>query len=177
MKTLLLMRHAKSSWDAGQIADHDRVLSDRGRAAVPVMGRWLKAQKLRPDMALCSTAARVSETMSLLRPSLPENISIRELEGLYMALPREILAVIAKVKDKVETLLVVGHNPGIGSLAHWLAGQGEKRALERMRDKFPTAGIAVIDFDITSWRELDGEQGTLRQFVTPKDLAKDLAGD
>lgn len=177
MKTLILMRHAKSSWDAGQIADHDRILSERGRESAPVMGRWLKAQKLKPEMVLCSTAARVGETISLLRPGLPVDISVKEMEGLYMALPREILALIAKVKDKVETLMIVGHNPGIGSLAHWLAGQGDKRTLERMRDKFPTAGIAVIDFDIASWRELDGEQGTLRLFASPKDLGKDFAGD
>lgn len=173
MKTLILMRHAKSAWDAGQIADHDRVLSGRGRETAPLMGAWLAAQKLKPDMVLCSTAARVTETLALLRPTLPADITVKEKEALYMALPREILAVIAKLKDKVDTLLILGHNPGIGSLAHWLAGQGDKRALERMRDKFPTAGIAVIDFDIATWRELDGEQGTLRQFMTPKDLPKD----
>ena len=172
MKTLILMRHAKSAWDAGQIADHDRSLSSRGRETAPLMGAWMVEQKLKPDMVLCSTATRVAETLALLRPTLPDKIDVKEKEALYMALPREILAVISKVKDKVDTLLVLGHNPGIGSLAHWLAGQGDKRALERMRDKFPTAGIAVIDFDIAAWRELDGEQGTLRQFMTPKDLAK-----
>jgi phosphohistidine phosphatase len=174
MKTLILMRHAKSSWDAGQIADHDRILSDRGREAAPAMGQWLKSQKLKPDLVLCSTAARVSDTLALLQPSLPAGTPVKALEALYMALPREILTVLAKVKekDKVETLMVIGHNPGIGSLAHWLSGQGDKKALERMRDKFPTAGIAVIDFDIATWKELDGEQGTLRQFMTPKDLPK-----
>ena len=174
MKTLILMRHAKSSWEAGQIADHDRILSERGRETAPAMGQWLKSQKLKPDLVLCSTAARVSETLALLQPSLPADTPVKALEALYMALPREILTVLAKVKekDKVETLMVIGHNPGIGSLAHWLAGQGDKRALERMRDKFPTAGIAVIDFDIAAWKELDGEQGTLRQFMTPKDLPK-----
>ena len=174
MKTLILMRHAKSSWNAGQVADHDRILSGRGRDAVPVIGQWLRTQKRKPEMVLCSTAARVSETLALLRPSLPSGIVIEEVSALYMALPREILAVIAKIKDKIGTLLVLGHNPGIGSLAHWLAGQGDKHALERMRDKFPTAGVAVIDFDIASWRDLDGDQGTLRQFVTPKDLAPAL---
>lgn len=172
MKTLILMRHAKSAWDAGQIADHDRALSSRGRETAPLIGAWMVEQKLKPDMVLCSTARRVTETLALLRPILPDKVDVKEKEALYMALPREILAVISKVKDKVDTLLVLGHNPGIGSLAHWLAGQGDKRALERMRDKFPTAGIAVIDFDIIAWRELDGEQGTLRQFMTPKDLAK-----
>ncbi len=139
------------------------------------MGQWLKAQKLKPDLVLCSTATRVSETLALLQPNLPPETQVKSLEALYMALPREILTVLAKVKekDKVETLMVIGHNPGIGSLAHWLAGQGDKRALERMKEKFPTGAIAVIDFDISSWRDLDGEQGNLRQFMTPRELAKE----
>ncbi len=139
------------------------------------MGQWLKAQKLKPDLVLCSTATRVSETLALLQPNLPPETPVKSLEALYMALPREILTVLAKVKekDKVETLMVIGHNPGIGSLAHWLAGQGDKRALERMKEKFPTGAIAVIDFDISSWRDLDGEQGNLRQFMTPRELAKE----
>ncbi len=139
------------------------------------MGQWLKAQKLKPDLVLCSTATRVSETLALLQPNLPPETQVKSLEALYMALPREILTVLAKVKekDKVETLMVIGHNPGIGSLAHWLAGQGDKRALERIKEKFPTGAIAVIDFDISSWRDLDGEQGNLRQFMTPRELAKE----
>ena len=175
MKTLILMRHAKSAWDAGQISDHNRPLSDRGRETAPAMGQWLKAQKLKPDLVLCSTATRVSETLALLQQNLPPETQVKSLEALYMALPREILTVLAKVKekDKVETLMVIGHNPGIGSLAHWLAGQGDKRALERMKEKFPTGAIAVIDFDISSWRDLDGEQGNLRQFMTPRELAKE----
>jgi phosphohistidine phosphatase len=175
MKTLILMRHAKSAWDAGQVSDHNRPLSDRGRETAPAMGQWLKAQKLKPDLILCSTATRVSETLDLLRPSLPPETPVKALEALYMALPREILTVLAKVKekDKVDTLMVIGHNPGIGSLAHWLAGQGDKRALERMKDKFPTAAVAVIDFDIPAWRDIEGEQGTLRQFMTPRELSKD----
>lgn len=162
------MRHAKSSWSADDRADHDRTLSPRGRDAAPKMGQWLKRQKLRPEMALCSTAARVSETLALIRPSLPADITILEKKKLYMALPREILAEIAKVGAEVSTLLVIGHNPGIGSLAHWLAGQGDKQDLQRIAEKFPTAAIAVLDFDVDSWREVDGETGTLRHFATPK---------
>lgn len=163
------MRHAKSSWNADDRADHDRTLSSRGRDAAPKMGQWLKRQKLRPEMALCSTAARVSETLALIRPSLPADITILEKKKLYMALPREILAEIAKVGPEVNTLMVIGHNPGIGSLAHWLAGQGDKMDLQRIAEKFPTAAIAVLDFDVESWRDIDGETGTLRQFATPKD--------
>ncbi len=174
MKTLILMRHAKSAWDAGDLPDHDRPLSDRGRSAAPAMGRWLKQNKLKPDLILCSTATRAKETLSLVHPFLPEKAKTEFLEGLYMALPREILATIAKVgSDKTETLLLIGHNPGIGSLAHWLSGDGDAKTLARMQEKFPTGAVAVIDVNVETWRELDGEQGSLRHFVCPRDLAKD----
>jgi phosphohistidine phosphatase len=171
MKTLILMRHAKSAWDAGDIADHDRPLSDRGRAAAPAMGRWLKEQKLVPDLVMCSTATRAAETLDLLRSDLPKNVPVQMADCLYMALPREMLAALGKVKD-ANTILLIGHNPGIGSLAHWLSAQGEPKALERMQDKFPTGAVAAIDFDIANWRELDDEQGRLRVFKAPKELSK-----
>lgn len=174
MKTLILMRHAKSAWDAGDVADHDRPLSDRGRAAAPLMGKWLREQKLAPDLVLCSTALRAADTLALIRPTLPAQVSVQMADCLYMALPRDMLAVLAKVKDAaVSTILLIGHNPGIGSLAHWLSAQGDAKSLARMQDKFPTGAIAVIDFDITNWRNLDDEQGRLRAFKAPKDLQKD----
>lgn len=168
------MRHAKSAWDAGDIADHDRPLSERGRTAAPAMGRWLQEQKLIPDLILCSTAARATETLALLRPHVPEQVPVQTADCLYMALPREMLAVVGKVKDTaVSTILLIGHNPGIGSLAHWLSAQGDPKSLARMQDKFPTGAVAVIDFDIGHWRKLDDEQGRLRAFKTPKELPKD----
>lgn len=169
MKTLILMRHAKSSWTADDLADHDRPLAPRGREAAPRIGNWLKKQKLRPGLILCSTATRVQETLTLLRPSLPDSVKVQSKKGLYMALPREILAEIGKVAGETETLMVIGHNPGIGSLAHWLAGQGDTKEIARLGEKFPTAAVAVLDFDIESWRDVDGEAGTLRHFITPKD--------
>jgi phosphohistidine phosphatase len=173
MKTLILMRHAKSAWDSGEIADHDRPLSERGREAAPGMGRWMRRQGLKPDLVLCSTAKRATETLALIQPYLPAGTPVDKTESLYMALPREILAVVSKVKDgELATLLLIGHNPGMGSLAHWLAAQGDAKALARMKDKFPTGAIAAIEFDIASWAELDGEQGRLRAFVTPKELPK-----
>jgi phosphohistidine phosphatase len=168
MKTLILMRHAKSSWDGGDLADHDRPLSSRGRDAAPKMGAWLRKMRLRPDQILCSTATRVRETLDLLRPTLPPDLPIQESKRLYMALPREILSEIARMPASIDTLMVIGHNPGIGSLAHWLVGQGDNRDLALLTEKFPTAAVAVLDFEVDSWRDIDGEAGTLRHFATPK---------
>lgn len=169
MKTLILMRHAKSSWTADDLADHDRPLAPRGREAAPRVGAWLRKQKLQPQVILASSATRVQETLSLLRPALPADATVQVKKGLYMALPREILAEIGKVAAEIETLMVIGHNPGIGSLAHWLAGQGNAKEIQRLGEKFPTAAVAVLDFDLESWRDVDGEGGTLRHFMTPKD--------
>jgi phosphohistidine phosphatase len=174
MKTLILMRHAKSAWDAGDLPDHERPLSDRGQAAAPEMGRWLKSQNLLPDLVMCSTAARAAETLALVKPHLPKDVPVQMAESLYMALPRDMMATIAKVKGRdIQTILLIGHNPGIGSLAHWLSAPGRSKHLDRMQDKFPTAAVAVIDFDIANWRELDDGQGRLRAFKTPKDVSKD----
>lgn len=163
------MRHAKSSWNSDDVTDHARPLSGRGREAAPKMGSWLKKAGLKPETLLCSTALRVQETVSLIRPFLPKAMTVAEHKRLYMALPREILSEIGKVPDQTGTLMVLGHNPGIGSLAHWVAGQGDKQDMARLAEKFPTAAVAVVDFDVEAWRDVDGEGGTLRHFMTPKD--------
>lgn len=91
-----------------------------------------------------------------------------------MALPRQILATVIKASvDKTSTILLIGHNPGIGSLANWLSASGEPKLLARLRHKFPTGAIAVIDFDISNWQELENELGKLRTFKTPKSLSND----
>jgi phosphohistidine phosphatase len=132
------------------------------------MGAWLRKKKLAPQMVLCSTARRVKETCELVLAELGAKPILRETRHLYMALPREILAVIGKSPDDINTLMVIGHNPGMGSLAHWLAGQGNRQDLAGLAEKFPTAAVAVLDFDVEHWAELDADAGTLRHFATPK---------
>lgn len=132
------------------------------------MAAWLRKRKLIPQLVLCSTARRVKETYALLRADLGAEPPVRETRHLYMALPREILAEIGKSPDDINTLMVIGHNPGIGSLAHWLAGQGDRQELARLAEKFPTAAVAVLDFDVEHWTEIDADSGTLRHFATPK---------
>lgn len=168
MKTLVLMRHAKSAWTSDNVPDHDRPLAPRGRESAPRMATWLSKKKLTPQLVLCSTARRVKETYDLVRAALGTEPPVRESRRLYMALPREILAEIGKSPDDIKTLMVIGHNPGMGSLAHWLAGQGDRQELARLAEKFPTAAVAVLDFDVERWAEIDADGGTLRHFVTPK---------
>ncbi len=169
MKTLVLLRHAKSAWDNADLPDIERPLSPRGQKAEPLMGARLKKEGYRPDVVLCSTAARARETLDLIADALPKKAKVQHLKELYMAVPREMLNAVAKVPDSAETVMLVGHNPGIGSLAGWLAGQGDSETLSRMRRKFPTAAAAVIAFDVARWADVAGEGGTLVAFLRPRD--------
>ena len=170
MKTLILMRHAKSAWDVTGTKDIDRPLNARGRKAAPRMGEWLKAQKYRPDVVLCSTAARARETLELVKLSLPGGAAIEYQRGLYMAEPRDLLREIGKAPASAGTLLLIGHNPGLEILAGQLAGKGEAKTLDALHRKLPTAGVAVIRFKAAQWSELAPGAGELVAFQRPRDL-------
>jgi phosphohistidine phosphatase len=170
MKTLILMRHAKSAWDDPHQKDIDRPLNSRGRKAAPQMGAWLAGAGYQPDVVLCSTARRTRETLELMQGSLPAGVRTEFVEGLYMAAPREMLTEIGKVPAKAATVMLLGHNPGIGSLAVLLVGSGESKALGNMHGKFPTAAIAVLSFDVPQWSALAPGSGKLIAFQRPRDL-------
>jgi phosphohistidine phosphatase len=170
MRTLLLMRHAKSSWDRPDLADVDRPLAPRGRQAAPLIARYLEKRRLTPDLVLCSHAVRVQETWRLMAPVLGGPIACKTLRSLYSAAPSRLIEPLRRVADEVQVLLVIGHNPGLGGLAAGLAGAGSKKALERLRAKFPTAGLAVLAFEIERWDELAAGAGRLEDLVRPKDL-------
>jgi phosphohistidine phosphatase len=169
MKTLILMRHAKSAWDDPNAADIDRPLGPRGRKAAAKMAAWLEKAGHRPGAVLCSVAKRARETFDLLRPVLPKKSRIQFLRELYMAMPRDMLDQVAKAPEEADCLLLLGHNPGIGDMASWLAGSGDPRTMAKMRSKFPTAAAAVLRFDAGRWSELAGEAGELVDFARPRD--------
>lgn len=170
MKNLILMRHAKSAWDDPNQKDIDRPLSARGGKAAPRMGEWLAGEGYRPDVVLCSTARRARETLEMLRPHLPQGATVEFARGLYMAEPREMLTELGKVPATAETVMLLGHNPGMGSLAGLLAGRGDEKALGAMHGKFPTAAIAVLGFNVGKWSEVAPGDGILRAFMRPRDL-------
>jgi phosphohistidine phosphatase len=170
MRTLLLMRHAKSSWDRPELTDVDRPLAARGRQAAPRVGRWLAGQRLIPDLVLGSPARRVGETWQLVAPALGGEIAFRTLSDLYEGTPDRLLEVLRGVEIEIRMLMLIGHNPALGALAQSLAGAGPAKALERLRTKFPTAAVAVLSFEIDRWAELAAGGGRLRELVRPKDL-------
>lgn len=165
MKTLLLLRHAKSSWTDPQLNDFDRPLARRGRIAASAVGRYLAEAGLVPDLIICSAAQRTRETLALLLPSLPGEMRVEVETGLYEADPQDILDRVQRIADGVERVLVVGHNPGMEQLADELTASGDESARSRMAEKFPTAALAVITFDAKRWADVRPGTGTLRRFV------------
>jgi phosphohistidine phosphatase len=168
MRRLILLRHAKSSRPAG-VADIDRPLAQKGREAVSRIGAYLRDEGLFPDLALVSSSRRTRETWDGVRPALGE-VEARFDSRIYDAPPERLLAVLREVAPDIRTLMVIGHNPGFEELARRLVGHGDRYALARMNEKFPTSAVAVIDFAVEDWREVDVRRGRLDRFVTPKSL-------
>jgi phosphohistidine phosphatase len=171
---LLLLRHAKSDWSDGGKRDEDRPLSSRGRKAAACMAAHMRRSGYVPAAILCSTARRTRETLALVLPALGRQPDIRYEDALYLAEWGALLKAIQRSADAVSPLLLVGHNPGLEQLAAALAAQPASRSegerLERLTGKFPTAALAVLDFEAKRWRDIRRATGRLTDFVCPKDL-------
>ncbi|MBP1183679.1 SixA phosphatase family protein [Methylobacterium sp. PvR107] len=174
MRRLILLRHAKSDRPAG-VADRERPLNARGRRTAPAVGAHLAKAGFRPDLALVSTALRTRETWDAMAAALG-NPETRWQPEIYEAPARRILDVIKTAPDTATTVIVVGHNPGLGDLAVDLAGEGPRAARDHLALEFPTAAYAVIDFDAAVWAEIASDRGRLERFVRPRDIDPDLAG-
>lgn len=168
MKTLILLRHAKSSWDDSALDDHDRPLAGRGRRAAPAIAAHLADSGYIPDLVLCSTAARTRETLDLASEHLG-GPPVEYDTSLYLAGPGRLLRNVRDADD-VDTLMVVGHNPGIHTFALGLCDRTVDAELRPLERKFPTAAVAVIEFDTESWDEIGQGTGRLVHFMRPKDL-------
>jgi phosphohistidine phosphatase len=160
---LELLRHAKSSWADPDLADHDRPLNARGLAAAALVGRHLHEQTPPPDLVLCSSATRTRQTLELLE--LGAEAEVRFEDELYGAWAAELLSRLKAVPATFATVLLIGHNPGIEDLTRMLDRDGLSSV-----QKFPTAALAVLGFDIGAWSELDPGIGHLVGFFTPRDL-------
>jgi phosphohistidine phosphatase len=173
---LFLLRHAKSDRASSKsVEDHERPLNARGHAAAPRIGAYMASKHYVPERILCSSAQRTRETLDLVLPHLlprPETVFTR---SLYLAPWPALLAQVQKTSDEVGSLLLVGHNPGIEQLAVACALNprlpAERARGETLAEKFPTAALAVFDFEAPRWRDIKPGEGRLVDFVRPKDLA------
>jgi phosphohistidine phosphatase len=174
MKTLTLLRHAKSSWDDHALSDFDRPLNARGERAARAMGRELQRRRIVFDRVLASPAARVVGTLGgLAEGGFPASADYDE--RIYLASVRTLLGIIHSVDDAHARLLIVGHNPGIAALAYVLSRDGALRDL--LADKFPTGALAEISFGAASWASLERGSGTLARFIRPRDLDPALGSE
>ena len=170
MKQLLLLRHAKSSWDNPGLADYDRPLASRGRKAARRMGRELAVRSWLPQRALVSPAARTRDTWEIASAEWPRIPEVSFAEALYEASAGQLLAEAQRTPERIGMLLMLGHNPGLEDFARGLAGDNsEPEALELLLEKFPTAALARFEFD-GKWEELRLGAARLTNCLRPKDL-------
>ena len=165
-RRLLLIRHAKSSWDDASLSDRERPLTGRGRKAAVRVGAHLRSEGLRPDVVLSSPSMRTRETLELLEFPGAE---VTYLDELYGAGAGDLLASAREVRDDAEVVAVVGHNPGIQDLSIELASDDAAEGAVRLRQKFPTCAVAIFDVD-GAWRVVATGRVRLASFVVPKDL-------
>jgi phosphohistidine phosphatase len=162
MKTLLILRHAKSSWDNANLTDHQRPLNDRGKTDAPRMGRVLRDHDLTPDLIIASSAERALATAELVALACDYENDIKVTRHLYLAGPEDYLEVLQRVDNRYQRVMVVGHNPGMEELVEELTGQSVT---------MPTAALAHVTFALDDWRALTDETpATLENVWLPKEV-------
>ncbi|HLL62124.1 MAG TPA: histidine phosphatase family protein [Propionibacteriaceae bacterium] len=165
-RTLIAVRHAKSSWDH-DVEDHDRPLSGRGRRDADALGRLLVQRALRPDLVLCSTAARTRETWERAHAVGATAGEVRLVRGIYHAWVPELVRLLRQTPDDVATVLLLGHSPGIPDLVEHVCIRTDSADWVQLDQKYPTSGVAVVNVPV-SWRELGSSTADLVTFAIPR---------
>jgi phosphohistidine phosphatase len=176
MRRLMLLRHAKTEHDAPSGQDQDRRLDDRGRLDAAAIGSWIGRHPPIADAVLVSTAVRARQTWEIAGQAIKEATRepaaqprVEFLAELYGAEPAQLLQIIRLVEvTDPKRLLVIGHNPGMHELALALTGSGDAAAKKAIEDNLPTAGLAILDFDIDGWGDVAFRRGKLVGFTSPK---------
>ncbi len=164
MKKLYLLRHAKSSWDDSSIPDHERELNDRGRKEAKKMGEYFLEKNIIPDLIICSTSKRTRETYKLIIEKIDKNIQTIFEDNIYEASVSDIFDAISKVSKEVDSLLIIGHNPGMGYMVEKLTN------IPGIIDKFGTCSLAELEVDIQKWSDIRKTTVKLINFISPKTL-------
>lgn len=176
MKTLTLLRHAKSGWDDPVARDFDRPLNPKGQRAAAMMGRHLRSEGLEFDHVLASPAVRVAETLAQLGAGYGSELAPAWDKRIYLASAATLLDLVQALPEGAASVLMAGHSPGLEELVLMLVPPGSALR-ERVELKFPTASVAEIRFDAEDWGAVDAGRGTLLRFVRPRDLDPSLGPD
>lgn len=164
MKTIYLLRHAKSSWKDESLSDIERPLNGRGKKAADTMGAFLKREKILVDLVLSSSAVRARQTIDRVLVSANIVTDVRFDERIYEAGVQRLVEIVRQIENGKKNVVLVGHNPGFEELLEWLTG-----TIERMQ----TGALAKIGLKTSSWNSVSEKSGTLEWIVRPKQLPKD----
>lgn len=172
MKTLQLLRHAKSSWDEPEHADRDRPLAPRGDRAAALMRDYLHRSGARPAIVLCSPALRTRQTLEAVLPALAPDTPVWVEEDLYEATSQDLLARVRRLDDSFAEVLLIGHNPALHHLAGALAAERHDPAVAQLRRKLPTGALVTLLLADASWARLGPGLAVVHRFILPRDLAR-----
>ena len=165
MKTLYILRHAKSSWENANLADFDRPLNERGIIAAPFMGETMARKNFQPGLILSSPAERAKQTALLIKTAGRLEAEIRYDERIYEASPLRLMEIVSEIENEIESVMLIGHNPGFEGLVKFLTGESES---------LPTAALAVVDLEIDDWSIIHSDCCNLRTLIRPKEEMKSL---
>ncbi|MDP1701747.1 MAG: histidine phosphatase family protein [Aestuariivirga sp.] len=174
MLSLMLLRHAKSSWAETGQADLDRPLNERGKHSAVAVGRYMASNCLVPQLVLCSPARRARETWTLAAGELKAFPAVLVAAEIYnFGDGKALMECLRHKAGSAQSVLLVGHSPSIHGLAQNLIGTGSPKLRKQLEEKYPTAALAVISFDLANWGTLAAGSGTLLRFVRPRDIIED----
>lgn len=175
MKTLTLLRHAKSGWDDPVARDFDRPLNPKGQRAAAMIGRHMRAEGLEFDHVLASPAVRVVETLAQVATGYGSDLAPHWDQRLYLASEGTLLDLVHELPQGADRVLVSGHNPGLEELVLLLSGENGLR--DSVEVKFPTASLAEMRFEVANWADVKPGKGELIRFTRPRDLDPTLGPD
>jgi phosphohistidine phosphatase len=167
-RTVILLRHAKSSWSDSTLADIDRPLAPRGERASRKLATYIRRKKIRPALVLCSPALRSRQTLEAIEASLGKRCVVKVVPQLYAASEQELLERLQALPEPVRSVMLIGHNPGLQDLALVLASRGA--SLPQLEERFPTGALATLVVRGTRWSALSPGNAELVDYVVPRQL-------
>ena len=170
MKNIIILRHAKSDWSDSTLDDFDRPLNKRGKKAAPLMGKILALSQVPVNLVLSSPANRAKNTALLALEELDYDVPVKWVEDFYHGDTSSFLDTIKELDDSIETIMVVGHNPGLENLIEDLVSAGS------LQIKLPTAGLVFIECSSPTWTMIDQSYCELKWFLIPRLIKKILKG-
>jgi phosphohistidine phosphatase len=172
-RLLYLLRHAKSSWEFPDLDDIDRPLAPRGERAADRMKRYIVVADIRPDLVLCSPALRAQQTLERVMPALSDQAVVETARDLYGRGPRAMIDLLQNTRPGVASVMLIGHNPDIQSLATLLAGSGDEAERARLEKKLPTGALTTFVFRGNTWTGVGPGTCELHSLVRPRDIRID----